>query len=142
MPIALNLATKTSTNIRRRRRRKKRCMLLLMLLSRLSYLLLFIRFPSTAYQECRRSNTLHNEDIRANLFSSSSLLLLLRRWLLYREICILLHNSVVDSECEEEKKKGGNDFSLFLSSSVGCYLLFLSLSFVYLTVRSCLFSLP
>lgn len=117
---------------------KKRCMLLLMLLSRLNYLLLlFIRFPSTAYQECRRSNTLHNEDIRTNLFSSSS-----SSASLYREICILPHNSVVvDSECEKEKK-GGNDFSFSFELRWVLSSILVSLSLVYLTVRSCLFSLP
>jgi hypothetical protein len=94
-------------------------------LFRLSYLLLFIRFLSAAYQECRRSNTLHNEDIRTNFFSCS---------LLYRDVlCVIFfhHYLVVDSE--NKKKEVITTFLRFslsldlrrVSSSILVYLLFI-----------------
>jgi hypothetical protein len=103
MSIALKMATTTSG-------KEERCMLLLMPLFRLSYLLLFIRFPSVAYQECRRSNTLHNEDIRTNFFSSCSLM--------YQEISlhILRHYLVVDSE--NKKREVITTFLLSFSLSL------------------------
>ncbi len=111
--------------------KRKRCMLLLMLLFRASYLLLFIWFPSAAYWECRRTNTLHNEDIRANFFSCS---------MLYREISLLIlrHYLVVDSY---NKKREVITTFLLLFFSIDLRRVSSSI-LVYLTVLSCLFSLP
>jgi hypothetical protein len=103
-------------------RKRERCMLLfLMPLFRLDYLLLFIRFPSVAYQESRRSNTLHNEDIKANFFSCS---------FLYRDF-FAYSSSLFSSRFRKQEKRSHYHLSSFsvdlhrVSSSILVCLLFI-----------------